>query len=109
MPPWRVSTNPSGWLVLTTQTQEAGRVLAVTDLVATLGGLLTLGVPREGAEVDDLTIAEPAQGIVGQPGDLVLGVGVESAESAADLVRRAAEAGAVGVVLRRGIARRRTV
>lgn len=84
-------------------------VLAITDLVATLGGLLTLGVPSTGAEVDDLTIAEPGQGIVGQPGDLVLGVGVESAESAADLVRRAAEAGAGGVVLRRGIARRRTV
>ncbi|KRF28907.1 CdaR family transcriptional regulator [Phycicoccus sp. Soil802] len=84
-------------------------MLAVTDLVATLGGLLTLGVPHPGAEVDDLTIAEPGQGIVGQPGDLVLGVGVESAESAADLVRRAAEAGAGGVVLRRGIARRRTV
>ena len=65
---------------------DAGRVLAVTDLVATLGGLLTLGVPRPGAEVDDLTIAEPGQGIVGQPGDLVLGVGVESAEAAADLV-----------------------
>lgn len=81
----------------------------MTDLVATLGGLLTLGVPRQGAEVDDLTIAEPGQGVVGQPGDLVLGVGVESAESAADLVRRAAEAGAGGVVLRRSIARRRTV
>jgi hypothetical protein len=84
-------------------------VLAVTDLVATLGGLLTLAVRHQGAEVDDLTIAEPAQGIIGQPGDLVLGVGVESAEAAADLVRRAAEAGAGGVVLRRGIARRRTV
>jgi hypothetical protein len=95
--------------VLRAQSQQAGRVLAVTDLVATLGGLLTLGVPRAGAEVDDLTIAEPGQGIVGQPGDLVLGVGVESAEHAADLVRRAAEAGAGGVVLRRGIARRRTV
>ena len=84
-------------------------MLAVTDLVATLGGLLALGVERDGAEVDDLTIAEPAQGIVGQPGDLVLGVGVESAEAAADLVRRAAAAGAGGVVLRRSIARRRTV
>ena len=84
-------------------------MLAVTDLVATLGGLLTLGVEHEGAEVDDLTIAEPAQGIVGQRGDLVLGVGIESAEAAADLVRRAATAGAGGVVLRRSIARRRTV
>jgi hypothetical protein len=89
--------------------RDAGRVLAVTDLVATLGGLLTLAVGQDGAEVDDLTIAEPGQGIVGQPGDLVLGVGVESAEAAADLVRRAAMAGAGGVVLRRSIARRRTV
>src|SRR6476661_6518760 len=96
-------------LVSRTQARDAGRVLAVTDLVATLGGLLALGVERDGAEVDDLTIAEPGQGIVGQPGDLVLGVGVESAEAAADLVRRAAEAGAGGVVLRRSIARRRTV
>ena len=84
-------------------------MLAVTDLVATLGGLLGLGVAVEGAEVDDLTIAEPAQGIVGQPGDLVLGVGVQSAEAAVDLVRRAAAARAGGVVLRRDIARRRTV
>ena len=67
------------------------------------------GSEHDGAEVDDLTIAEPGQGIVGQPGDLVLGVGVESAEAAADLVRRAATAGAGGVVLRRTIARRRTV
>jgi hypothetical protein len=84
-------------------------VLAVADLVATLGGLLTLGVEQDGAEVDDLTIAEPGQGIVGQPGDLVLGVGVESADAAADLVHRASAAGAGGVVLRRSIARRRTV
>jgi hypothetical protein len=84
-------------------------MLAVTDLVGTLGGLLALGVPRPGAEVDDLTIAEPAQGIVGQPGDLVLGVGLETAEAACDLLARSAQAGAGGVVLRRGLARRRTV
>lgn len=84
-------------------------MLAVTDLVGTLAGLLTLGVEREGAEVDDLTIAEPVHGILGQPGDLVLGVGVESAQSAADLVTGAAAAGAGGVVLRRSLARRRPV
>jgi hypothetical protein len=84
-------------------------MLAVTDLVATLAGLLTLGVDHPGAEVDDLTIAEPAQGVVGQPDDLVLGVGVETAQAAAELVVAAAGAGAGGVVLRRGLARRRTV
>jgi hypothetical protein len=46
---------------------------------------------------------------VGQPGDLVLGVGLDRAEAATDLIRRAAEAGAGGVVLRRSLARRRTV
>jgi hypothetical protein len=84
-------------------------VLAVTDLVGTLSGLLTLGVAREGAEVDDLTIAELAQGVHGQAGDLVLGVGIETAEEAVDLVRRTAAAGAGGLVLRRSLARRRTV
>lgn len=84
-------------------------MLAVTDLVGTLSGLLSLGVDRPGAEVDDLTIAEPAQGVVGQPDDLVLGVGLDSAEAAAELVAAAAQAGAGGVVLRRGLARRRMV
>src|SRR6476620_6498054 len=109
MPPCPISMNLTTLLVSRTQARDAGRVLAVTDLVATLRGLLALGVERDGAEVDDLTIAESTQGIVGQPGDRVLGVGVESADSAADLVRRAAEAGAGGVVLRRSLARRRTV
>lgn len=84
-------------------------MLAVADLVATLGGLLTLGVPRDGAEVDDLTIAEPAMQVFGQPGDLLLGVGVETAEAAGALLTAAAGAGAGGVVLRRSLARRRTV
>ncbi|NNM48020.1 PucR family transcriptional regulator [Knoellia koreensis] len=84
-------------------------MLAVADLVATLGGLLTLGVPRDGAEVDDLTIAEPAMQVFGQPGDLLLGVGVETADAAGALLTAAAGAGAGGVVLRRSLARRRTV
>lgn len=81
----------------------------MTDLVGTLGGLLSLGVPGTGAEVDDLTIAEPAHGVHGQPGDLVLGVGIETPQDAAALVTAAADAGAGGVVLRRSLARRRLV
>jgi hypothetical protein len=84
-------------------------VLAVTDLVATLGGLLTLGVEVRGAEVDDLTIAEVGQGVVGQPGDLVLGVGLGATDEAVQLLSSAAAAGAGGVVLRRSLARRRAV
>ena len=52
-------------------------VITVADLAASLGGgLLSLAADVPGAEVDDLTLAEPGQGIVGQPGDLVLGVGM---------------------------------
>ena len=88
---------------------DTGSVLAVTDLVGTLSGLLTLAVPHEGAEVDDLTIAEPAHGVVGQPGDLVLGVGVDGPQGALAVVADAAAAGAGGVVLRRSLGRRRDV
>ena len=85
-------------------------VITVADLAASLGGgLLSLAADVPGAEVDDLTLAEPGQGIVGQPGDLVLGVGIDKVEAAAELVRRAAEAGAGGVVLRRSLAQRRTL
>lgn len=84
-------------------------MLAVPDLVATLGGLLSLVVPHDGAEVDDLTIAEHASGIVGQPHDLVLGVGIVTTEAAVDLLTDAAAAGAGGVVLRRALAQCKAV
>lgn len=88
----------------------AQRLVAVADLAAALGGgMLRVSVVGAAAGVDDLTLAEPAQGVVGQRGDLVLGVGVGDPEAAADLVDRAAEAGAAAIVLRRGLARRRVV
>jgi len=88
----------------------AQRLVAVADLAAALGGgMLRVSVTGASAGVDDLTLAEPAQGVVGQRGDLVLGVGVGDPEAAADLVGRAAEAGAAAIVLRRGLARRRVV
>lgn len=88
----------------------AQRLVAVADLAAALGGgMLRVAVVGAAAGVDDLTLAEPAQGVVGQRGDLVLGVGVGDPEAAADLVGRAAEAGAAAIVLRRGLARRRVV
>lgn len=88
----------------------AQRLVAVADLAAALGGgMLRVAVVGAAAGVDDLTLAEPAQGVVGQRGDLVLGVAVGDPEAAADLVGRAAEAGAAAIVLRRGLARRRVV
>ncbi|KQU68114.1 CdaR family transcriptional regulator [Phycicoccus sp. Root101] len=84
-------------------------MLSIADLTATLAGLLTLGVDPSHGEVDDLTIAEPGHGVVGQPGDLVLGVGVETVEAAVALVDAASAAGAGGLVLRRNLAARRQV
>lgn len=80
-------------------------MLAVADLTASLGGLLRLVVPAEGAEVDDLVIAELAHGLVGRPHDLVLGVGVGTTPDALHLLAEAAAVQAGGVVLRRSLAR----
>ena len=88
----------------------APRGLSVPDLAGTLGaGLLTVVVSTPGAEVDDITLAEPAQGVYGQPGDLLLGVGIETTEAAVGLIGEAAGRGIGGVVLRRATARRREV
>ncbi len=84
-------------------------MLSVADLTATLAGLLTIGLDPAGAEVDDVTIAEPGHGVVGQPGDLVLGVGIESQAAAVELLAASGAAGAAAVVLRRGLARRKVV
>ena len=89
---------------------SAPRGLSPADLVGTLGtGLLTVSVSAPGAEVDDITLAEPGQGLYGQPGDLLLGVGVEATDAAVELVEEAARRGVGGVVLRRTAARRREV
>lgn len=88
----------------------APRGLSVADLVATLGaGLLTVVAGGPGGEVDDITLAEPAQGLYGQPGDLLLGVGIEGSDAAVALLDEAARRGIGGVVLRRATSRRREV
>jgi hypothetical protein len=89
---------------------SAPRGLSLADLVGTLGaGLLTIVVSAPSTEVDDITLAEPAQGVYGQPGDLLLAVGVEATDAAVELVEQAAQRGVGGVVLRRAAARRREV
>ena len=73
------------------------RAVAVQDLADAIGGgLLRVVVAAGSAGIDDLTLAEPAQGLVGQRGDLVLGVAVDTPEAAADLVARAGTAGVGG-------------
>jgi hypothetical protein len=79
-------------------------MIAVADLVRSLPGLLGLSVPAPGAAVDDVTLAELDRGVVGIPGDLTLGVGVDTCETATRLVGEAAARGVRAVVLRAAVA-----
>ncbi|GAA1880089.1 helix-turn-helix domain-containing protein [Lapillicoccus jejuensis] len=80
-------------------------------LAAALGpGLVRVVVPQpDGPEVGDVTVVEPGEGWFGKPGDLVLGVGLPDDAAAVDLLAGLAAAGPAGVVLRRSLARSRTV
>ncbi|MHA6627399.1 PucR family transcriptional regulator [Pseudonocardia sichuanensis] len=76
-------------------------MIGIPALVDAVGSaLLRLVAEGDGAEVADLTLAEPAEGVLGLPGDLVLGVGAGDPGQAARLVEQVAEAGAGGVILR---------
>ncbi|MFD6323251.1 PucR family transcriptional regulator [Streptomyces sp. NPDC058442] len=75
-------------------------MITVTDLVDSLGaGFLRTVVAAGDAEVHDVALAEPGDA-VGQPGELVLGVGVADRAGAVALLERAARAAAGGVVLK---------
>jgi hypothetical protein len=78
-----------------------GGVLPVSGVVDAVGAaLLAVVVPGEDREVRDVTLAELDEPPSGQPGDLVLGVGVGDASRVRLLLDRADAAGAAGVVLR---------
>ncbi|GAB3872308.1 PucR family transcriptional regulator [Terrabacter terrigena] len=84
--------------------------LPVAQLVGALGGgLLTVVVDAGGPPVDDVTLAEPASGVFGQAGDLLLGVGVERPAEATALLEAAAAVDTGAVVLRRAAARHQQV
>ncbi|MBC9820983.1 CdaR family transcriptional regulator [Terrabacter sp. MAHUQ-38] len=80
--------------------------LPIGQLVGTIGGgLLTVVVDAGGPPVDDVTLAEPASGVFGQAGDLLLGVGVERPAEAVALLEGAAAVDTGAVVMRRAAAR----
>ncbi|WP_344062766.1 PucR family transcriptional regulator [Terrabacter lapilli] len=104
----RSPRSPRGTTTRTSSTTPVG--LPVGQLADTLGGgLLTVVVQAGGRAVDDVTLAEPGSGVFGQAGDLLLGVGVERATDAVDLLEGAAGVGSGAVVLRRAAARDRQV
>ncbi|MFE9307597.1 helix-turn-helix domain-containing protein [Streptomyces sp. NPDC006706] len=80
-------------------------MITVSDLVDSLGaGLLRTVVPAGNAEVHDVALAEPGD-TAGQPGELVLGVGVTDRSGGLALLERTAAAGVAGLVLKRPAAR----
>src|SRR5699024_7379423 len=56
------------------------------------------------AEIHDITVAEPQLDVLGQAGDLLLGIGVDTGERAVRLIDAAAARGVAAVVLRRSTA-----
>ncbi|GAB2752206.1 PucR family transcriptional regulator [Terrabacter koreensis] len=102
MPP--AQRRPRAGTTRTSSTTPVG--LPIAQLVGALGGgLLTVVVDAGGPAVDDVTLAEPASGVFGQAGDLLLGVGVERPAEASALLEGAASADTGAVVLRRSAAR----
>src|SRR5947209_10914468 len=96
--PSRAPRNSRAASTRTSSTTPVG--LPIAQLVGALGGgLLTVVVDAGGPTVDDVTLAEPASGMFGQAGDLLLGVGVERAADAVALLEGAAAVASGAVVL----------
>lgn len=76
--------------------------MLVAGLGAGLAEVLDVG-PDPG--VDDVSLAEPAAGVVGVAGDLLLGVGVAGPYSAVALLETASGRGVEAVALRRSVAK----
>ncbi|MCG3041488.1 helix-turn-helix domain-containing protein [Streptomyces sp. S1A] len=81
-------------------------MITAADLADCLGaGLLRIAVPGRDRVVHDVVLAEPGDGDgTGQPGELVLGVGVAGPDAAVALLERAARSEAAGVAVRSPLA-----
>ncbi|WP_432891311.1 PucR family transcriptional regulator [Kribbella sp. CA-245084] len=86
-------------------------MITAPDLIAAVGpALFEMVVTGKGdSEVRDVFLADPQEAATGQPGDLVLGLGLRDAEDAVELVERCAASGSSGVVLRTALAHEPTV
>jgi hypothetical protein len=81
-------------------------MITAPDLIVAVGpALFEVVVTGKGdGEVRDVFLADPQEPATGQPGDLVLGLGLRDAEDAVELVERCAAGNASGVVLRTTLA-----
>src|SRR5690606_8132242 len=78
--------------------------VAIDRLAESLAGLVSVVTAGVGSEIEDLTVAEPAHDLLGQPGDLVLGIATQDTTEAVALITSAARRGAVAVMVRRSVA-----
>jgi len=81
-------------------------VITAPDLISAVGPALfeMVVTGKRDGEVRDVFLADPQEAATGQPGDLVLGLGLRDAEDAVELVERCAASNASGVVLRTPLA-----
>jgi hypothetical protein len=81
-------------------------MITASDLVIAVGpALFEVVVTGQGDnEVRDVFLADPQESATGQPGDLVLGLGISDADDTVELLTRCAAGNASGVVLRTGLA-----
>lgn len=82
---------------------------SLSDVVARLGsGLAELvtptGQPDDDPAIEDITLAEPEADLLGVPGDLVLGIGITTAEQARETIAMVAARGVRALALRRTVA-----
>ncbi|WP_341716271.1 helix-turn-helix domain-containing protein [Micromonospora sp. FIMYZ51] len=76
-------------------------MITVAGVVDAVGAaLLKIVVPAEAVEVRDVTLTEFDEASSGQSGDLVLGAGIATCDQALAVIRRCAQTGAAGLVLK---------
>jgi hypothetical protein len=81
-------------------------MITAPDLVVAVGPALfeVVVTGHRDDEVRDVFLADPQEAATGQPGDLVLGLGLRDAADATELLERCAAGNASGVVLRAALA-----
>ena len=83
-------------------------MISLADLTRSLDGLLRLVVPRA-VSIDDITLVELDRDVLGVPGDLALGVGVDDIGRAVRLIADLGGRGVGALVLRASCAAEPTV
>lgn len=84
-------------------------MIALDDLTAALRGHLELVAAPSAASIDDIVVMESAREVLGGPGDLVLGIGLDSSKRVMAAIDRLAGRGIPALVVRAAVAGRADV